>query len=145
MAVIEGRTWLEMLSPPACRELLGSQTTGRIGVVVGGHPEIFPVNYGVDEDGTIVFRTDPGTKLASVEHGPTICFEIDHADDETKRGWSVLVVGVAHRVTDSEELAQIRALGFRPWAVGEKSHVVRVVPTSISGRRIHRSIGDSPS
>jgi len=62
MAVIDGRNWLERLSQKDCWELLASTPVGRIGVLNDSAPEIYPVNHVVDEH-TIVFRTDPGTKL----------------------------------------------------------------------------------
>ena len=52
MAVIDGRTWLEHLRPAACWSLLAEERIGRIGVLVDSAPEIYPVNYAVD-DGTI--------------------------------------------------------------------------------------------
>src|SRR5262249_23874191 len=62
MPVIDGRTWLEHLDPATCWELLAATPVGRIGVIHDSAPEIYPVNHVVDGR-SIVFRTDPGTKL----------------------------------------------------------------------------------
>jgi hypothetical protein len=56
------------------------------------------VCYALDGD-TVVFQTDPGTKL----HGAirdAVAFEIDGVDGD-RRGWSVLVVGRAELVGDA--------------------------------------------
>ena len=50
------------LSFDQCWELLDSETVGRLALVVDEHPEIFPVNYVLDNR-TIVFRTGRGRKL----------------------------------------------------------------------------------
>src|SRR4051794_39359108 len=52
------------LTVDACWALLRAADIGRLAVVVGDRPEIFPVNFVVDH-GTVVIRTAPGTKLAA--------------------------------------------------------------------------------
>lgn len=114
MAVIEGRTWLELLSPPDCERLLRASEVGRVAVLVDGHPEIFPVNYAVGEQREIYFRCDRGTKLDALEETTMIGFEIDGLDEEHKMGWSVLVVGPATHIRDPDELARVRLLQLQP-------------------------------
>ena len=63
MAAAEGRPFLEVLSPIVRNMHLRREDVGRVALLVEGHPEIFPVNYAVDESGDIFFRTDPGSKL----------------------------------------------------------------------------------
>jgi nitroimidazol reductase NimA-like FMN-containing flavoprotein (pyridoxamine 5'-phosphate oxidase superfamily) len=138
VAAIEGRTWLELLSPAECERLLREQEVGRIAVLVDGHPEIFPVNYVVGDEREIYFRCDRGTKLDAVNESTTVCFEIDGLDDKQKMGWSVLVVGPATHVRDTATLAQMRQLPLQPWTAEEKANVVRISPTKITGRRIRR-------
>ena len=58
----------EELSEEKCWELLARERTGRLAVAIGKHPDIFPVNH-VIEKRKIVFRTDPGTKLAAAVLG----------------------------------------------------------------------------
>jgi len=138
MAVIEGRTWLELLSPVACERHLRAEEVGRIALMVDGHPEIFPINYAVDDRGDIYFRTAPGTKLHSLSHAQTIALEIDGLDDERHVGWSVLVVGTAVHIGHPDEIAHARDLPLEPWASGDKAEIVRLRPTKTTGRRIHR-------
>ncbi len=53
MTQVDGRTKLQVLSSIACDRHLRSETVGRVAVMVDEHPEIFPVNFAVDERGDI--------------------------------------------------------------------------------------------
>ena len=120
----------EELTRDECIELLGTQTVGRVAVVVDdGSPLVVPGNYAVDGD-VAVFRTGPGSKLAGLRTQP-VSFEVDDFDGYRRTGWSVLVRGVCYEVNE-------RDAGTSPdsWAPGEKSHWVRVAPMEITGRRI---------
>jgi nitroimidazol reductase NimA-like FMN-containing flavoprotein (pyridoxamine 5'-phosphate oxidase superfamily) len=119
---------------------LRQERVGRVAVTVDEHPEIFPVNYAVDEHGDIFFRTDPGTKLDGVSRAQTIAFEIDGFDLERENGWSVLVVGEARWVADPGEIERARSLPFAPWTAGEKANVVRLRPEKVTGRRIFQPV-----
>jgi hypothetical protein len=118
-----------------CQELLRGQAVGRLGVVVDGGVEIFPVNYGLDGDG-ILFRTDPGTKTRGLFSGEVV-FEVDRIDDETHSGWSVIVRGTAEDITRFDG----PVLGGRadePWA-GPKQCLVRIRPHTVTGRLVGQS------
>ena len=65
---IDARTGLETIAPDDCRRLLASDEIGRLAIVDGGTPAVFPVNY-VFDGRTVVFRTAPGTKLSSGRAG----------------------------------------------------------------------------
>jgi nitroimidazol reductase NimA-like FMN-containing flavoprotein (pyridoxamine 5'-phosphate oxidase superfamily) len=106
-------------------------------MVDNDHPEIFPVNFAVDDRGDIFFRTDPGTKLSAVNKAPMIALEIDGLNEERHLGWSVLVVGEARHLGRPDEIAKARRL-LEPWPTGDKTEVVRLRPSKISGRRIYR-------
>jgi len=138
MTATQRHIGLEEMPPIGCDRHLRTETIGRVAVVVDGHPEIFPVNYAIDERGDIFFRTDPGTKLSAVATAPTIAFEIDGLDEERRLGWSVLVVGPARWLSTPEQLEHVRSLGLQPWAAGEKANAVRLAPTKVTGRRIFR-------
>jgi len=135
VAVIDGRSWLEHLSAAACWNLLAEAGVGRVGVLVDSAPEIYPVNFVVDGE-SVVFRTDPGSKLRGLDRSPSVCFEVDQLDLDARTGWSVLVKGRALEVTGGDEVRRVEALPLRYWSVGEKAHWVRIVPTEVTGRRI---------
>lgn len=136
MAVREGRTWLEYLSPAACWDLLEQAEVGRIGVLVDSAPEIYPLNF-VVHDRAIVFRTDEGSKLRGLLRSSAVCFEVDGIDKDNQTGWSVLVKGRATELVTAADLRKVRSLPLRPWAVGHKVHWISIRPDQVTGRRIH--------
>lgn len=120
-----------------CLALLEAEDVGRLAVLQGHAPAIFPVNYVLDGD-TIVFRSGPGTKVV---HGPRslAAFEIDHLDRTHRRGWSVVATGtleVVGRRDDPGVPAHLRHLPVMPWASGDRELIVRLVPGTITGRLI---------
>jgi nitroimidazol reductase NimA-like FMN-containing flavoprotein (pyridoxamine 5'-phosphate oxidase superfamily) len=129
---------LEILGVETCLQLLETQTLGRVAVVVDRKPLVLPVNYAMHR-GTVVFRTDPGTKLDAALGEEFVAFEVDDIDEDDWSGWSVLVVGQAERVYQPEELEELRELPLRPWVQGDRAHWIRVLSTAISGRRIVKS------
>jgi transcriptional regulator with XRE-family HTH domain len=123
------------LNPSACRALLGSHGVGRLGVDSASGPVIVPVNYTV-VDGAIVFRTAADT-TPSMAEGCQVAFDVDRIDDAFSEGWSVLVRGPAHRVSEAEEIRLLTASAHStPWAGGERDLWVRIEPRSVTGRRI---------
>jgi nitroimidazol reductase NimA-like FMN-containing flavoprotein (pyridoxamine 5'-phosphate oxidase superfamily) len=137
MTIVDPRTWLEHLTQRRCWELLAATPVGRLGYAGPQGPEILPVNYAVDGD-SIVFRTDQGTKLHALGRDAAVCFEIDAIDPGASTGWSVLVKGRAHHVGATAEIIRLRELDLRYWSIGEKPHWIRILPTEVSGRRIHQ-------
>ena len=129
---------LEHLSVPECLELLRThpQRIGRVGIADDGRrPIILPVNYAMDDD-AIVFRTAEGSKLAAAVRGAFVAFEVDDVDVAWQEGWSVLVRGQAHEVTDADEIARLDALPLHPWAAGSRDRFVRIRPDTVTGRRL---------
>lgn len=131
MLVDEG---LEILSEEVCLELLSREEVGRIAVSVSALPAIFPVNYRLI-DGDVLFLTGAGIKANAAIEGNVVGFEVDHIDPESRTGWSVLIVGQA-RLVGASERATMGDLDLSPWAGGLRSHLVRIHPELISGRRI---------
>lgn len=141
VGTVDSRTWMEYMSEAECWKLLAGAQVGRLGVLVDSAPEIYPVNHMVD-DYTIVFRTDPGTKLAGLAKSPAVCFQIDGIDPEGHRGWSVLVKGRAAELTDPDERHRATERNLRYWSVGPKPHWIRIEPREVTGRRIYRNTDD---
>jgi uncharacterized protein len=129
------QTLMVDLAEDECRELLAAAHVGRLGVVVDGRPEIYPVNHAYDPDsGTIAFPTKAGTVLDAALSWPWVAFEIDGQDAD--RGWSVLVVGRAETIEDPEEVARIANWRTVLWRASKSSRWLRVVPEKVTGRRI---------
>jgi uncharacterized protein len=130
MGIAELNSGLEELTERECLELLATEELGRIGLVVQGRPEIFPVNYALDRDGCVVFRTAAGMKLAAaVNH--EVVFEVDSADRGTRSAWSVIVHGVAHHT----ESIFPGSRSLAPW-LHDKPFMIRITRRSVSGRRL---------
>lgn len=136
MPVLDARTWIEHLSAQDCWNLLDGTPVGRVGVVVDSAPVIFPVNHVVDGR-SIVFRTDAGDKLHGIERAPSVCFEVDEIDVESKTGWSVLVKGRAHEIIAAAETSNAEGLPLAFWTIGPKTHWIRITPTEVTGRHVH--------
>lgn len=125
---------IEVLSSEQCWHQLRQVSVGRLAVWAGDHPDIFPINYVVDH-GTIVFRSGEGTKLDLALAEAPVALEADGVNADTGVAWSVVVKGQAASIKAAEEVLDTVGLLLFPWQSGRKDHFVRVVPTSITGRR----------
>jgi nitroimidazol reductase NimA-like FMN-containing flavoprotein (pyridoxamine 5'-phosphate oxidase superfamily) len=127
----------EELSRADCWELLEGKAVGRVAYCNAGEPTVLPVNYTV-RTGSIVFRTKARGRLADAMNDLTAAFEVDEVDERLRAGWSVLLVGPASWVSDTEELSDLWWDQHQPepWAGGERNVFVRIVPTKITGRRL---------
>lgn len=123
----------EHLSYEQCIALLAAAPVGRLGVIVAGRPEIYPVNHLVHE-GDILFRAGSGTKLDGAI-GQPVSFEVDGLDATTRTAWSVLVTSEAAEITQLHEVLDLLRLPVLPWEPGAKPHLVRIRPQTITGRR----------
>jgi uncharacterized protein len=126
---------LELLSQAQCRDLLKRSAVGRVAVTLAALPAIFPVNYALLDD-QIVFLTGEGTKLRAALERAVVAFQVDHIDDATATGWSVMAIGMAEEITDPAEIKTAEELSLHPFAAGDRSHYVRIRPEFLSGRRI---------
>jgi nitroimidazol reductase NimA-like FMN-containing flavoprotein (pyridoxamine 5'-phosphate oxidase superfamily) len=131
---------IEELDQAECLHLISPGGVGRIAYASRFGPAVLPVNYKL-YNGAIVFRT--------AEHGPLdedlrtgitdaefkVAFEIDDIDLAERQGWSVLIQGPAHHVTEAERASAIQ-VGIDTWPPGERELFVRIVPSRITGRRI---------
>ena len=103
-------TVLVDIDPLECADLLAASTFGRLGVIVEGRPEIFPVNHVYDrQTGCVAFPTNARTKLHAALDWPWVAFEVDGVQPDGRGGWSVLVVGSAEVITDPEDIARLAA------------------------------------
>jgi nitroimidazol reductase NimA-like FMN-containing flavoprotein (pyridoxamine 5'-phosphate oxidase superfamily) len=117
-----------------CMQLVRQEMVGRLGIIVDGRPEIHPVNFAVAGE-EVLIRTDQGTKLTNALAGPVV-FEVDRIDPETRTGWSVMIHGAAQLTNGPAGRSGSQNRVLRPWREAALPHVVRIVPTRITGRRI---------
>ncbi|MEO1062977.1 MAG: pyridoxamine 5'-phosphate oxidase family protein [Actinomycetota bacterium] len=133
------RPTLVELDVDRCLALVQQTPVGRLGFVnEEGDPMILPVNH-VLVDGQIHVRTKRGTKLSVAERlgGAKVVLEVDELDADLETGWSVLVRGHLHPVTDTVEMARLDRLGHHTWSDDtERRSWLRVDATEVTGRGI---------
>lgn len=103
---------LDEIDVDECWRLLATQPVGRVAVIVGRYPLVFPVNYVLDGR-HIVFRTGIGTKLWAIDRS-NVTFEVDELDLVGRTGWSVMVRGAAHEMSPEQappESSDVRVVG----------------------------------
>ncbi len=129
-----------VMSREECLQLLATLSIGRLALTRRAAPPlVVPVNYVLDGE-AVVFRTDPGEKL-DLAQGHAVSFQVDAIDPMHRRGWSVLVCGIAREADPSESARRLE-----PWAGGPKRHWLAIEPDTISGRRVELpAIPDQPA
>jgi uncharacterized protein len=125
---------LQPISPAESIRLLASVPVGRIVFTVRALPAVRPVNFVVD-DGSVIIRTGPGSKLTAAVRNAVVAFQADEIDPVGHTGWSVTVTGRVQEIRDPAERDRLRPL-VTPWASGEKEHFLRIVPELVSGVRL---------
>jgi nitroimidazol reductase NimA-like FMN-containing flavoprotein (pyridoxamine 5'-phosphate oxidase superfamily) len=131
---------MQELTTEDCWELLTFTDVGRLAVSIGDWPDIFPVNYVVD-DRSIVFRSAEGTKLAAAVLGRAVAFEIDGYDPNAGEAWSVVAKGPAIELGSMTELFAAEDLPLFPWHASPKPRYVRIRPEEVTGRRFQVATG----
>jgi len=117
-------------------KLLRHAPLGRLAVSVRGDVDIFPINFVVDE-GDLLFRTAPGTKLVELTINESVALEVDtYTYDEAS---SVVVKGIAEQLQLQSEIDAADRLPLVPWIPTLKYRWVRIVPTSVRGLVFQRA------
>jgi hypothetical protein len=114
-----------------CRHLLRTHELGRLAVRRDDSVDIFPINYLVHDD-ELYFRSAPGSKLMDVAASPRVAFEIDGRSG--RRVWSVVIHGVARRLSAEEEIERSGIQRLATAQRGEKFNYVAISTDAISGR-----------
>ncbi|NKZ04014.1 pyridoxamine 5'-phosphate oxidase family protein [Actinomadura latina] len=140
MANSSDRPVLEELDRAECLRLIAGGVIGRVAFDDGEGPTVIPVNYAVDGD-AVIFRTSVSGRLnrsllTSVVGGEVrAAFQVDRFDEADHAGWSVLLRGGAHPLSEEEreKAAQVDA-----WPGGDREAWFRLSAMEVSGRRLHR-------
>ena len=131
-----------------CVALLACERVGRLAVVDGDQPVIYPVNFRVvarhSDEPVIVIRTHAGNALS--RSGIKCAFEVDGIDPLEHTGWSVLVRGeLRHIEPDTasagapfrpDEPLTTTAIDPQPWLDDGRDEWLLIVPHEITGRRL---------
>jgi nitroimidazol reductase NimA-like FMN-containing flavoprotein (pyridoxamine 5'-phosphate oxidase superfamily) len=129
-----------VLSEDECWSFLSGVSLGRLVTIMGGRPEIFPVNF-VTQRRTVLFRTAQGTKLYNAVMSDQVAFEAD--DHTAAEGWSVIIQGRAHLLSANAEILDAEEAPLLSWPATVKPHYVRVIALEITGRRF--KFGSEPA
>lgn len=126
---------IEEMTEDACWAALERAPLARIAVCAAGEVDVSPINVVVD-DGSVLFRTAPGSKLLGLVAHPGVAVEVDGYDDTS--AWSVVLKGEAERVELQSEIDVAEQLPLHPWIPTLKYRWVRVRATRVTGRRFVR-------
>ena len=129
-----GGSRTEVLNPDECWRYLRSSYIGRLAVINGDVPEIFPVNFSVAGE-SLVFRTAPGTKLRALLSGAVAALEVDGLNPYATEVWSVVAKGRPEAFDETRMTLPDSDADREPWEPGIKDHLVALTPTELTGRR----------
>jgi nitroimidazol reductase NimA-like FMN-containing flavoprotein (pyridoxamine 5'-phosphate oxidase superfamily) len=115
-----------------------SNHLGRVAWQAADLPQILPVTYAMHQ-GSAYFRTAPDSILAELARPTSVALEVDELDQQTRSGWSIVLHGRTSAVSEPEALADLWASdSLVPWAVGNRTLFIRIVPERVSGRIVRR-------
>lgn len=126
----------EPLTREECLDILQNKSkVGRVGFIDGDRPMMLPVNYIADRE-SVTFCASSGSKLSELGKGEKVAFEVDASRSLEHEGWSVLIQGTAHQVTDEDELIRLRRGPLHSWGSQAGDHWLRISIEEITGRRV---------
>lgn len=135
-----GESLVEKLPTAECWRLLEHAELGRLAVEGSdGVPDVFPVNYLV-HSGAVYIRSAPGSKLVDLTARPVAAFEVD--GESVAYRWSVVIRGAAQRIEADADIRESGILALMSWSPTEKHDVIRLTPSTVTGRRFHRRLPD---
>ena len=116
------------LDEDECWAMLRDNEFGRLAFHLADEVHIVPINYAVDADNHLVFRTAEGSKLLGLTMNADVAFEIDDFTDGTAQ--SVVVRGRAHklegpRARAAEQLSLAAVGSDRPSSTSSRSRSTR--------------------
>lgn len=115
-----------------CWNELSGRALGRLAICVDGQPDVFPVNFAVQQR-TIVVRSAEGTKLSGAAVNHRVAFEVD--DHDVATAWSIVVKGRARILSSGTEIAHAERAQVLPWTATTKLRFIRIEADAITGRR----------
>ncbi|MEU3555421.1 pyridoxamine 5'-phosphate oxidase family protein [Streptomyces fragilis] len=115
---------------------LATATVGRVVHTRQALPSVLPVNFALDDDGSVLLRTSAASELARAVDGEVVAFEADAVDGAAHSGWSVVVTGTARAVTDPAEHERLTRTGPRSWVPWPQEVFLRIAPQRVTGREL---------
>lgn len=118
-----------------CRELLGRTRIGRIGLSIGAIPAVVPIRYELAESDILV--TCEVNQVAKAMENAVIALQSDGFDEDSRKRWTVLAIGYAHRIAGWEfplPETELKMSSFDVEAMLNARHIFRLAPGVLSGR-----------
>ncbi|MFI6559401.1 pyridoxamine 5'-phosphate oxidase family protein [Streptomyces sp. NPDC050534] len=119
-----------------CLRLLGEVPVGRVVYTRQALPAVLPVNFRLDEGGSVVLHTSADSDLVRAIDGSVVAFEADEFQAATRSGWSVVVTGRAAVVTDPAEHQRLAQAGPDSWMPMRDGVFVRIDSEVVTGRKL---------
>ncbi|MFF8537406.1 pyridoxamine 5'-phosphate oxidase family protein [Streptomyces sp. SAS_267] len=119
-----------------CLAMLAAVPVGRVVYTRLALPAVLPVSFCLDHDGAVLVCTPASSDLVTAIDGAVVAFEADELDAVLHSGWSVVIVGSAHLVTDPGEHARLLRTGPRSWAPAPQEVYLRITSALVTGRRL---------
>jgi len=139
---------VEDMAPAEMHALLQRESFGHLGCARDGRPYVLPMNYAYDGK-EIYFFTTAGMKTQFIDANPQVCLQVEEVTDSTH--WrSVMVIGKAEKITQSEEMQQamklitdrnpsltpaISATQVDTWGRAVDIALYRITPELLDGRQ----------
>jgi Pyridoxamine 5'-phosphate oxidase len=124
------------LTRAECLRRVGSVPFGRIVFTVRALPAVQPVGHLVD-GAQVIIRARLGAAIGSAADGSgtIVAYQADLIDPVLRAGWSVVIIGRAHRVTSEAQAARYRK-SLPSWVDGEMDEVIAIDADLVTGFRI---------
>ncbi|MFJ1708888.1 pyridoxamine 5'-phosphate oxidase family protein [Kitasatospora sp. NPDC088346] len=115
-------------------DLLRQTAIGRLIHTYDAMPAVTPSCFTLDGRGEVVVPL-PASWREDLMDGEVVGFQTDRFDQRTLRGWTVLIVGRSHQVTDPAAVEDLHHRGPRQWGHQPARGYLTVHPEFVIGRR----------
>jgi nitroimidazol reductase NimA-like FMN-containing flavoprotein (pyridoxamine 5'-phosphate oxidase superfamily) len=127
-----------------CLRLIAQEAVGRLAFLSNGEIVVLPVAF-TATGSSVCFRSTVGSKVAAAVDRESVTFEVDHYDQASRSGWSVLLTGIARPVTDEAFLDELEQRGLARWLdTAGGTYWIEIQPHTVTGRAVLPSSAAPP-
>lgn len=128
---------IETLDRGECLRLIATKSIGRVGLTVGALPTVLPVNFRLIGE-RLFFRTSCDERVQTATTAAVIAFEVDHFDEDTQEGWTVVITGMAEPVVHVDVERRLESIGIPNWAPVPLPRIVAMSTDVVTGQWLRR-------
>jgi uncharacterized protein len=125
------------LNARECLQLLGATRIARLAFTDRALPMVLPV-HSLLRGQELIVGGPTGNTIAGAVDGDVVAVVVDAYQPDTREGWCVSVVGRVRLITDPQEITELDALEFAPWAPDQQQQYFAIGITVIRGHRLTR-------